>query len=104
MIQGYGGQHQLEKHHIPFPFLHDTEGEFLQEDVWMNHPIVQRVRQQLNLQNSCGFITMVNLGLEKTPELSDQRCRSSTFSSSPINGIKGKSVTISPNFFHSELL
>ncbi|KAK4012095.1 protein FAM91A1 [Daphnia magna] len=91
MIQGYGGQHQLEKHHIPFPFLHDTEGESLQEDVWMNHPIVQRVRQQLNLQNSCGFITMVNLGLEKTPELSDQRCRSSTFSSSPINGIKDSS-------------
>lgn len=57
----------------------------------MNHPIVQRVRQQLNLQNSCGFVTMVNLGLEKTPELSDQRCRSSTFSSSPINGIKDSS-------------
>lgn len=73
----------------------------LQEDVWTRHPTVQRVRQELNLQNSCGFITMVNLGLEKTPEFSNHRCRSSTVSSSPINGIKGISLAIFPYFYRS---
>lgn len=92
MIQGYGAQRQQEKLHIPFPFLNQTEGKSTQEDVWMSHPTVKRVRQELNLQNSCGFITMINLGLDKPSDItdgSDHRSRSSTFSSSPINGIKG---------------
>ena len=92
MIQGYGAQRQQEKFHISFPFSNHTEGESPHEDFWMSHPTVKSVRQELNLQNSCGFITMINLGLDKPPdigEVSDLRSRSSTFSSSPINGIKG---------------
>ncbi|EFX78521.1 hypothetical protein DAPPUDRAFT_53387 [Daphnia pulex] len=83
MIQGYGAQRQQEKLHIPFPFLNQTEGKSTQEDVWMSHPTVKRVRQELNLQNSCGFITMINLGLDKPSDItdgSDHRSRSSTFS------------------------
>ena len=89
MIQGYGVQRQQEKFHISFPFLSQAEGESQQESVWKSHPIVQRVRQELDLQKSCGFITMINLAMERSPEAPDNRSRSSTFSSSPINGIKG---------------
>lgn len=89
MIQGYGAQRQQEKFHISFPFESQTKDTCPQEEFWKNHPIVQRVRQELNLQNSCGFITMVNLALEST-DVPDNRSRSSTYSSnSPINGIKG---------------
>lgn len=87
MIQGYGAQRQQEKFYISFPFESKSKEEYSQKDFWESHPIVQRVRKELDLQNSCGFITMINLGLEK--EVVDSRSRSSTFSSSPINGIKG---------------
>lgn len=87
MIQGYGTppQQHLDTFHVSFPF-HDGQEEF-----WMNHPVVQRVRKELDLQNSCGFVTMVNLSLEKNPAVETAgRSRSSTCaSSSPTNGIKG---------------
>ena len=95
MIQGYGAQRQQDKFHVPFPFAEQpskdqmtADGEF---DFWLNHPVVQRVHKELDLQNCCGFITMVNLSLEQSQETTAPRSRSSThLSASPINGIKGK--------------
>jgi len=89
MIQGYGSHQQLEKLHIPFPF--DTEGD---ADEWKNHPIVERVRQTLDLHNSCGFITMVNLNqanLDQSIEGASNRSRNSSIFSSPVNGITNSS-------------
>lgn len=90
MIQGYGAHRQQEKVHISFPFvIQNPQDQTPQEDFWANHSIVQKVRKELDLQNSCGFITMVNLSLESA-DTANNRSRSSTYSSSsPINGIKG---------------
>lgn len=87
MIQGYGSHHQLEKLHIPFPF--DTEGD---ADEWKNHPAVQRVRHTLDLHNSCGFITMINLSqvnLDQSVEAASSRSNNPSTLSSPVNGITG---------------
>jgi len=87
MIQGYGSNHQLEKMHIPFPF--DTEGD---ADGWKNHPIVERVRHTLDLHNSCGFITMINLkqiSPDQSVEGPSSRSRNASTYSSPVNGITG---------------
>lgn len=92
MIQGYGRQQQRDSFHVSFPF---QDG---QEDFWTKHPAVRRVQQELGLQNSCGFITMVNLSLEKCNNETASRSRSSTCTStSPINGIKGETI---PPIFH----
>ncbi len=88
MIQGYGIPQLRDTFHVTFPFQSE------QQDFWTNHPVVQRLQKELDLQNSCGFITMVNLGTEKSPPEVVGRSRSSTCaSSSPINGIKGKHTT-----------
>jgi hypothetical protein len=89
MIQGYGAQRQQDKFHVSFPFAdqnpRDAEAHF-----WQNHPVVKRVHKELDLQNCCGFITMVNLSLEQNQEMPAPRSRGSSYlSTSPINGIKG---------------
>lgn len=89
MIQGYGSQRQHEKFYISFPFANPLNGDSSQESAWKSHPTVQRVREELDLQNSCGFITMINLGMENAWDAPSVRSRSSTISSSPVNGIKG---------------
>lgn len=85
MVQGYGAQKHLEKFYIPFPF----DGSL--NDFWCKHPVVQRMRQELDLQSCCGFLTMVNLN--QVAESHVHRSRSSTLSlSSSSNGAKGSSA------------
>lgn len=93
MIQGYGAQRPMEKFHIPFPFNLDEKDDDPLNDFWSQHPVVQRVREELDLQSCCGFITMVNLNSAQDPHV--QRSRSSTYSlSSPSIGTKGKTYEI----------
>ena len=89
MIQGYGAQRTQDKFHVSFPF-YDQNSSDVEAHFWQNHPVVQRVHKELDLQNCCGFISMVNLSLEQNHETPAPRSRSSTYlSTSPVNGIKG---------------
>ena len=81
MIQGYGSNREHDKMHVAFPFVEDDE-----MDHWKNHSVVQRVCKALDLQNSCGFITMINLSLDNSFERSFSH--SSTLTSS-MNGNTG---------------
>ena len=87
MVQGYGNNREEDKVFVPFPLINGTD------DFWKNHSVVRRLCQVFDLENNCGFITMINVNHRNFPNCSN-RNGAPTTSPVPNNGIKGKLIEI----------
>lgn len=55
LIQAYGVMSPAETIIIPFP---------IEDKDWINHPAILNVSEFIDLEHSCGYITMVNIGVK----------------------------------------
>ncbi len=94
MIQGSadsGTGNDQHKVHVTFPLNDD--------DIWTKNNIVQRLGLVLDLRNSCGFITLINVNkpqsnVRPTAESGDGTDAPASCSTlSPTNGIKSITTT-----------
>lgn len=61
LVQVYGMNNKgVETHLVPFPFLETTDSENGNE-VWKQHPAIERLLNEIDLIHSCGYITMVQV-------------------------------------------
>ncbi|KAI8126786.1 hypothetical protein FF38_10391 [Lucilia cuprina] len=59
LLQGYGIRTPGELRYEAFPF----NAKDKEQNKWINHKAVQRLREQLDLKHHCGYITFVNTGV-----------------------------------------
>uniref|UniRef100_A0A672FDY8 Family with sequence similarity 91 member A1 n=1 Tax=Salarias fasciatus TaxID=181472 RepID=A0A672FDY8_SALFA len=60
LIQGHGMHGHGETVHIPFPFdEEDLKGEFSYSNMCV-HKSLQKLKEQVDLEHQCGYITMLN--------------------------------------------
>ncbi|XP_038580841.1 protein FAM91A1 isoform X1 [Micropterus salmoides] len=60
LIQGHGIHGHGETVHIPFPFdEEDLKGEFSYSNM-CTHKALQKLKEQVDLEHQCGYITMLN--------------------------------------------
>ncbi|XP_044027657.1 protein FAM91A1 isoform X1 [Siniperca chuatsi] len=60
LIQGHGMHGHGETVHIPFPFdEEDLKGEFSYSNM-CTHKALQKLKEQVDLEHQCGYITMLN--------------------------------------------
>lgn len=59
LLQGNGIRSAGEQRYESFPF----DAQDKQQQKWMKHKAVEKLREHLDLENMCGFITFVNTGV-----------------------------------------
>ncbi|XP_031352346.1 protein FAM91A1 [Photinus pyralis] len=67
LLQAYGVHQSAQVHIKPFPFEKDTNimchGEGVHAIPWAKHPAVQRLSGLVDLEQNCGYLTFVNIGV-----------------------------------------
>uniref|UniRef100_A0A7N8YC20 Family with sequence similarity 91 member A1 n=1 Tax=Mastacembelus armatus TaxID=205130 RepID=A0A7N8YC20_9TELE len=78
LIQGHGVHGQGETVHIPFPFdEEDLKGEFSYSNMCA-HKALQKLKEHVDLEHQCGYITMLNSNNRHRRRASDSaECRGS---------------------------
>uniref|UniRef100_A0A3B4U5Q7 Family with sequence similarity 91 member A1 n=2 Tax=Seriola TaxID=8160 RepID=A0A3B4U5Q7_SERDU len=76
LIQGHGMHGHGETVHIPFPFdEEDLKGEFSCSNMCV-HKALQKLKEQVDLEHQCGYITMLNSNNRHRRRASDSaECR-----------------------------
>uniref|UniRef100_A0A672F8U5 Family with sequence similarity 91 member A1 n=1 Tax=Salarias fasciatus TaxID=181472 RepID=A0A672F8U5_SALFA len=76
LIQGHGMHGHGETVHIPFPFdEEDLKGEFSYSNMCV-HKSLQKLKEQVDLEHQCGYITMLNSNNRHRRRASDStECR-----------------------------
>ncbi|KAK7899100.1 hypothetical protein WMY93_019953 [Mugilogobius chulae] len=79
LIQGHGMHGHGETVHIPFPFdEEDLKGEFSYSNMCV-HKALQKLKDYVDLEHQCGYITMLNSNNRHRRRLSDGgECRGET--------------------------
>ncbi|KAF3707467.1 Protein FAM91A1 [Channa argus] len=79
LIQGHGMHGHGETVHIPFPFdEEDLKGEFSYSNMCV-HKALQKLKEHVDLQHQCGYITMLNSNNRHRRRTSDSaECRGDT--------------------------
>lgn len=79
LIQGHGMHGHGEMVHIPFPFdEEDLKGEFSYSNM-CTHKSLQKLKEQVDLEHQCGYITMLNSNNRHRRRASDTiECRGDT--------------------------
>ncbi|XP_070777670.1 protein FAM91A1 [Enoplosus armatus] len=79
LIQGHGMHGHGETVHIPFPFdEEDLKGEFSYSNM-CTHKALQKLKEQVDLEHQCGYITMLNSNNRHRRRASDSaECRGDT--------------------------
>ncbi|XP_072303558.1 protein FAM91A1 isoform X2 [Eucyclogobius newberryi] len=79
LIQGHGMHGHGETVHIPFPFdEEDLKGEFSYSNMCV-HKALQKLKDFVDLEHQCGYITMLNSNDKHRRRLSDSgECRGET--------------------------
>uniref|UniRef100_A0A7N8X7Z9 Family with sequence similarity 91 member A1 n=1 Tax=Mastacembelus armatus TaxID=205130 RepID=A0A7N8X7Z9_9TELE len=79
LIQGHGVHGQGETVHIPFPFdEEDLKGEFSYSNMCA-HKALQKLKEHVDLEHQCGYITMLNSNNRHRRRASDSaECRGDT--------------------------
>ncbi|XP_069032072.1 protein FAM91A1 isoform X2 [Embiotoca jacksoni] len=79
LIQGHGMHGHGETVHIPFPFdEEDLKGEFSYSNMCV-HKALQQLKEQVDLEHQCGYITMLNSNNRHRRRPSDStECRGDT--------------------------
>lgn len=90
LIQGHGLHGVGEIVHIPFPFDEaELQGEFTRASMGV-HKALQALRNKVDLQHFCGYVTMLNassqLTSRKLSDASDERGEPDLASGSDVNG------------------
>ncbi|KAH0509565.1 Protein FAM91A1 [Microtus ochrogaster] len=90
LIQGHGLHGVGEIVHIPFPFDEaELQGEFTRASMGV-HKALQILRNKVDLQHFCGYVTMLNassqLTSRKLSDASDERGEPDLASGSDVNG------------------
>lgn len=55
-VQAYGVLQTAETVIVPFPIQEDSK--------WLKHPAVCNLKEEIDLEHSCGYLTMVNIGVK----------------------------------------
>ncbi|XP_020562990.1 protein FAM91A1 isoform X2 [Oryzias latipes] len=75
LIQGHGMHGHGEMVHIPFPFdEEDLKGEFSYSNMCA-HKALQKLKEHVDLQHQCGYVTMLNSNNQHRRRASDSECR-----------------------------
>uniref|UniRef100_A0A8C7X8F4 Family with sequence similarity 91 member A1 n=1 Tax=Oryzias sinensis TaxID=183150 RepID=A0A8C7X8F4_9TELE len=75
LIQGHGMHGHGEMVHIPFPFdEEDLKGEFSYSNMCV-HKALQKLKEHVDLQHQCGYVTMLNSNNQHRRRGSDSECR-----------------------------
>ncbi|XP_032391160.1 protein FAM91A1 isoform X3 [Etheostoma spectabile] len=76
LIQGHGMHGHGETVHIPFPFdAEDLKGEFCYSNMCV-HKALQKLKENVDLEHQCGYITMLNSNNRHRRRASDStECR-----------------------------
>ncbi|KAL5017599.1 hypothetical protein ScPMuIL_007188 [Solemya velum] len=61
LIQGHGFQEDGQIVHVPFPFT-DEKGSFSKHH-YQNHSAIQKLASHIDLEHTCGYITLLNTGI-----------------------------------------
>uniref|UniRef100_A0A8C9XPM4 Family with sequence similarity 91 member A1 n=1 Tax=Sander lucioperca TaxID=283035 RepID=A0A8C9XPM4_SANLU len=79
LIQGHGMHGHGETVHIPFPFdAEDLKGEFSYSNMCV-HKALQKLKENVDLEHQCGYITMLNSNNRHRRRASDStECRGDT--------------------------
>ncbi|XP_040044565.1 protein FAM91A1 isoform X1 [Gasterosteus aculeatus] len=79
LIQGHGMHGHGESVHIPFPFnAEDLKGEFSYSNMCV-HKALQKLKENVDLEHQCGYITMLNANNRHRRRASDSaECRGDT--------------------------
>nr|XP_019964332.1 PREDICTED: protein FAM91A1 [Paralichthys olivaceus] len=79
LIQGHGMHGHGETVHIPFPFdEEDLKGDFTYSNMCV-HKALQKLKEQVDLEHQCGYITMLNSNNRHRRRASDSaECRGDT--------------------------
>ncbi|KAA8585866.1 protein FAM91A1 isoform X1 [Etheostoma spectabile] len=79
LIQGHGMHGHGETVHIPFPFdAEDLKGEFCYSNMCV-HKALQKLKENVDLEHQCGYITMLNSNNRHRRRASDStECRGDT--------------------------
>uniref|UniRef100_A0A3P9JCK9 Family with sequence similarity 91 member A1 n=1 Tax=Oryzias latipes TaxID=8090 RepID=A0A3P9JCK9_ORYLA len=78
LIQGHGMHGHGEMVHIPFPFdEEDLKGEFSYSNMCV-HKALQKLKEHVDLQHQCGYVTMLNSNNQHRRRASDSECRGET--------------------------
>ncbi|XP_068189137.1 protein FAM91A1 [Antennarius striatus] len=79
LIQGHGMHGHGETVHIPFPFdKDDLKGEFSSSNM-CTHKALQKLKEQVDLEHQCGYVTMLNSNNRHRRRGSDStECRGDT--------------------------
>uniref|UniRef100_A0A8C8DJ87 Family with sequence similarity 91 member A1 n=1 Tax=Oryzias sinensis TaxID=183150 RepID=A0A8C8DJ87_9TELE len=74
LIQGHGMHGHGEMVHIPFPFdEEDLKGEFSYSNMCV-HKALQKLKEHVDLQHQCGYVTMLNSNNQHRRRGSDSEC------------------------------
>ncbi|XP_048759028.2 protein FAM91A1-like [Ostrea edulis] len=95
LVQAHGWQSEGKSVKVAFPFAKEDSGDF-SSGAYQKHSAIQTVSKQIDLKNSCGYITLLNTGRESQTVWRDDQdddflvgdVASEWESSEPSNGVK----------------